>query len=110
MTALHALSAAELGALYRRGELSPLEVARDVIAHVERCEPKLQATYAFDPEGALVMARAAEARFAAGRPLSALDGVPVTIKENIATQGVPLPLGTAATELVPAFVRDLLEP
>ena len=28
--------------------------------------------------------------------------MPVTIKENIATRGVPVPLGTAATELVPA--------
>jgi Asp-tRNA(Asn)/Glu-tRNA(Gln) amidotransferase A subunit family amidase len=31
-----------------------------------------------------------------------LDGVPVTIKENIATQGTPTPLGTAATVLTPA--------
>jgi len=99
---LHDFSAAELGALYRRGELSPVAVARDVIAFVERCEPKLHATYAFDPEGALQMARAAEARFVAKQPLSPLDGVPVTIKENIATRGVPLPLGTAATELLPA--------
>jgi aspartyl-tRNA(Asn)/glutamyl-tRNA(Gln) amidotransferase subunit A len=100
--ALHALSAAELGLRFRRGELSPVDVARDVIAHVERCEPRLHATYAFDPEAALAMARAAEARFLKGLPLSALDGVPVTIKENIATRGVPLPLGTAATELLPA--------
>jgi Asp-tRNA(Asn)/Glu-tRNA(Gln) amidotransferase A subunit family amidase len=100
--ALHDLSAAELGALYRRGELSPVEVARDVIAHVERCEPRLHATWSFDPDTALVMARAAEARFVKGAPLSLLDGVPVTIKENIATKGVALPLGTAATDLVPA--------
>ena len=33
---------------------------------------------------------------ARGEPLAPLDGVPVTIKENIATEGVPLPLGTAA--------------
>jgi Asp-tRNA(Asn)/Glu-tRNA(Gln) amidotransferase A subunit family amidase len=99
---LHELSAAELGALYRRAELSPVEVARAVIAHVERCEPQLHATYAFDPEAALQMARASEARLAAGAPLSLLDGVPVTIKENIATKGVPQPLGTAATELAPA--------
>ncbi|MDE2394355.1 MAG: amidase [Burkholderiales bacterium] len=102
MTALHALSAVELAAAYRRRELSPLEVAQDVIAHVERCEPRLGATWAMDAEGALAMARAAAARFDAGAPLSMLDGVPVTIKENIATKGVALPLGTAATELVPA--------
>ena len=38
----------------------------------------------------------------AGKPQGALDGVPITIKENIATKGVPVPLGTAATDLVPA--------
>ena len=102
MTALHDLSAAELGAAYRRGDLSPVEVAHSVIAHVQRCEPVLHATWAFDPETALAMASASQARFAKGAPLSPLDGVPVTIKENIATKGVPLPLGTAATVLVPA--------
>ena len=37
-----------------------------------------------------------------GEPCGVLDGVPVTLKENIATHGDPTPLGTAATELVPA--------
>ena len=102
MSGLHELGAAELAAAYRQRALSPVEVVRDVIAHVQRCEPQLHATYAFDPEGALVMARAAQARFVSGKSLSMLDGVPVTIKENLATRGVPLPLGTAASELVPA--------
>ena len=75
---------------------------RDVIAHVERWEPHLCATYCFDPEGALQMAHESEARWLRGAPLSPIDGVTVTIKENIATRGVPLPLGTAVTELVPA--------
>jgi Asp-tRNA(Asn)/Glu-tRNA(Gln) amidotransferase A subunit family amidase len=102
-TPLHALDSATLGALYRRGELSPVAVAEAVITQVQRCEPRLCATYAFQPEAALAMARASEARFQQGRPLSALDGVPVTVKENIATQGTPLPLGTAATLLSPAL-------
>jgi Asp-tRNA(Asn)/Glu-tRNA(Gln) amidotransferase A subunit family amidase len=48
------------------------------------------------------MARASERRWLDGEPLGALDGVPAMIKENIATKGVAVPLGTAATELVPA--------
>ncbi|MFN3296682.1 amidase [Caldimonas sp.] len=100
-TALHEFSATELLAAYARGTLSPVEVTRAIIAHIERWEPHLQATYAFDPEAALTMARASEARWRRGEAL-ALDGVPVMIKENIATRGVPTPLGTAATELVPA--------
>ena len=42
------------------------------------------------------------AALARGRPRGPLDGVPVTVKENIATAGIPTPLGTAAAELVPA--------
>ena len=102
MTALHDMSAAALHAAYAGGGLSPVEVAQSVIDHVRRWEPHLQASYAFDPDNALSMARASEARWRRGAPAGALDGVPVTIKENIATRGVPTPLGTAATTLVPA--------
>ena len=102
MAALHALSAAALGRAYRKGELSPVEVALAVLAHIERWEPQLHATWALDADGALAMARASEARWLKGEARGALDGVPVTIKENIATRGVPLPMGSAATELVPA--------
>ena len=102
MAALHALSAAALGDAYRARKLSPVEVMRDVLAHIERWEPHLHATYARDAEAALAAARASAQRFRSGQPLGALDGVPVTLKENIATRGVPLPLGSAATELVSA--------
>ncbi len=43
-----------------------------------------------------------EARWRHGEPKGALDGVPITIKDNIATKGVPVPLGTAASDLTPA--------
>ncbi|HMO44749.1 MAG TPA: amidase [Rubrivivax sp.] len=102
MSGLHDLSAAELLALYAKREASPLEATRAVIAHIEAWEPHLRATYAFDPEGALAQARASEARWLEGQPQGRLDGVPTLLKENIATQGVPMPLGTAATELLPA--------
>jgi Asp-tRNA(Asn)/Glu-tRNA(Gln) amidotransferase A subunit family amidase len=59
---LHELSAAELSALYAAGTASPVEVARAVIAHIGQWEPRLCATYAFDPEVALAMARESEAR------------------------------------------------
>ena len=99
---LHELGAAELAARYGRGELSPLDVTRAVLERIERCEPVLHATWALDAEAALAQARASEARWRRGEPLSMLDGVPATVKENIATAGLPVPLGTAATELVPA--------
>lgn len=101
MSALHEASVAELLALYQRGDASPVDVARALIEHVGRWEPSLQALYAFEPEAVLAQARESEARWRSGTP-RALEGVPVTIKENIATRGTPVPLGTAATELAPA--------
>jgi aspartyl-tRNA(Asn)/glutamyl-tRNA(Gln) amidotransferase subunit A len=100
--ALHELSAQELIAGYRRKDYSPVEVARSVLGHVERWEHRLQALYLLRPELALQQARASETRWLRGAPLGPLDGVPVTLKDNIATQGDPMPLGTAASELGPA--------
>ena len=100
--ALHELSAAQLTAGYRQREFSPVEVIQSVLGHVELWEHRLQALYLLRPEFAVAQARASEARWLRGEPLGPLDGVPVTLKDNIATQGDPMPLGTAATELAPA--------
>ncbi|RYF27636.1 MAG: amidase [Comamonadaceae bacterium] len=102
MTALHDLPAHELLAAYRQRQLSPVEVTQAVLEHVARWEPHLQATYLLRPDAALAQARASEARWLRGTPQGLLDGVPATLKENIATEGDPTPLGTAATELQPA--------
>jgi aspartyl-tRNA(Asn)/glutamyl-tRNA(Gln) amidotransferase subunit A len=98
MAAIHELSASWLVARYRRRELSPVEAVAGSFARIDAWEPKLNAMYRLDREGALAQARAAEARWRAGKPLSLLDGVPVTIKENIATRGDPAPIGTRANE------------
>ena len=101
--ALHELSAPALVELYRRREASPVEVARSVLGHVERWEHKLQALFLLRPDLVMEQARASEARWLKGQPLGLIDGVPVTIKDNIATQGDPMPLGTAAVDLTPAL-------
>ncbi|MGE4243879.1 amidase [Ramlibacter sp.] len=100
--ALHELGATELVASYRRGEVSPVDVARSVLGHAERWEQHLHALFLLRPEAVLAQARESEARWRRGEPRGPIDGVPVTIKDNIATQGDPTPLGTAATQLVPA--------
>ena len=102
MSDLHALEASALGPLYARGECSPVEVTQAVLAQMQACEPVLRATWATDEQAALAMARASEQRWQRGQALGPLDGVPVTLKENIATQGVATPLGCAATVLTPA--------
>jgi aspartyl-tRNA(Asn)/glutamyl-tRNA(Gln) amidotransferase subunit A len=100
--ALHELPAPELIDGYRRRAFSPVEVTRSVLGHVERWEHYLQALFLLRPEAALEQARASENRWLRGAPMGPLDGVPLTLKDNIATQGDPTPLGTAASEPVPA--------
>jgi aspartyl-tRNA(Asn)/glutamyl-tRNA(Gln) amidotransferase subunit A len=101
MTELHDLSAVELLSAYRAKKISPSEVFADVEKHIARWEPHIKALYAYDPDSARREAAASSERWAKGTPSGALDGVPVTVKENIASKGVPMPLGTAATALTP---------
>jgi aspartyl-tRNA(Asn)/glutamyl-tRNA(Gln) amidotransferase subunit A len=100
--ALHDRSAVDLIAGFSAGQFSPMEVLEDVLAHAAVWEPHIKALYAFDPESARAAARASTARWQKREPIGPLDGVPVTIKDNIATRGVPVSLGTAVTRLVPA--------
>jgi aspartyl-tRNA(Asn)/glutamyl-tRNA(Gln) amidotransferase subunit A len=102
VTSLHDLSAVDLIAGFRAKQFSPTEVLEDVLAHIAAWEPHIKALYAFDPDGARATAKASTDRWQKGEPAGPLDGVPTTIKENIATKGVPVPLGAATTKLVPA--------
>jgi aspartyl-tRNA(Asn)/glutamyl-tRNA(Gln) amidotransferase subunit A len=101
MSELADLTAVDLLTLYRDKAVSPVEVVAAVLARIEALEPVLNATWALDAEGALDQAQASEARWVRGEPAGPLDGVPVTIKELIATRGVAKPLGSAVTDLHP---------
>ncbi len=102
LQALHDLSAHALIEAYRKRDLSPVEVARSLLDHLARWEPHLHASYLLRPELTLKQASESEARWRRGAPCGPLDGVPVTIKDNIATEGDPVPLGTLAVDLAPA--------
>src|ERR1700681_2086701 len=102
MTAIHDLSADALSSGYRTRSVSPVEAVRAALARIEAWEGKINAMYAVDAAGALAQAAKSEARWRTGEPLSALDGVPITIKDNIAVKGISTPVGTAAGDLTPA--------
>jgi aspartyl-tRNA(Asn)/glutamyl-tRNA(Gln) amidotransferase subunit A len=102
VTSLHDLSAVDLIAGYKARQFSPSEVLEDVLSHVAAWEPHIKALYLFDPDSARKAAKASTERWDKDEPHGALDGVPVTIKDNIATKGQPVPLGAASVALVPA--------
>ena len=104
ITSLHDLSAVDLIAGYKTRQFTPSELIEDLLAHVAAWEPHIKALYLLDPGGARATARASTIRWHNGEPAGCLDGVPVTIKDNIATKGQPVPLGAASAPLTPSPV------
>ncbi len=104
------LTATELVAAYADGSLSPVDVLDDVAALIERREPELNAFWRLDLDGARVAAEASAARWRAGEPVGPIDGVPVTVKENLARAGVPMPAGNAGvTPTIPSRSAPVVE-
>ena len=87
----------QLAAAYRSGTLSPLTVVQAMFARIARVNPRLAAYYALDEAGALQAARASESRHRDGTAKSALDGVPVAIKDHIDVAGMASPRGMSLT-------------
>lgn len=94
------LSAVDLVAGYRSGTLSPVAVHDAVRAQIEAHEPVINAFWRRDPHASRMAAQASERRWRSGAPLGPIDGVPVTLKENIARVGVPMISGCAAVSPV----------
>jgi aspartyl-tRNA(Asn)/glutamyl-tRNA(Gln) amidotransferase subunit A len=96
MTAAWELSAVELAARFRDGSLSPPEVLTDCLARLEAVNPAVNAVIARRDAAALVEAQESALRHAQGRPLSPLDGVPITVKDSLYTRDLPTTWGTPA--------------
>lgn len=96
--ALGRRSAAELADLLARREVSAVELKEDFLATHARLNPLLNAIVAVDPDAAHRQARDSDARAAAGQRLGALDGIPVTVKDNIFVAGLPATWGSRLYE------------
>ena len=91
--------ATKLTAMIRRGAVSPLEVVQAVLARIERVNPRLNAYCTVAAEQALAAARTATAatRRRSAR-LGSLHGVPVSIKDLTATNGIRTTWGSKIHE------------
>jgi aspartyl-tRNA(Asn)/glutamyl-tRNA(Gln) amidotransferase subunit A len=81
------LTATQLVAAYRRGDLSPVEATRAFLTRCEQADPHVGAWRFLDVPGALEMARRSEERYRHLAPLGPLDGVPLAIKDDLAVKG-----------------------
>ncbi len=70
MTDLHTLTAAELLAQFASRQLAPIDYYDQLLAHIDRWEPQINALYAFDPQQVRQQAQASTERWNKGQPLS----------------------------------------
>ncbi len=91
-----------LAAAYRADPALPVTVAERELARIAALEPSLHAFQLVDRAGAMAAAEASAARWRSGQPLGALDGVPLTIKDNIDVAGLPTRHGSLTTPEGPA--------
>jgi aspartyl-tRNA(Asn)/glutamyl-tRNA(Gln) amidotransferase subunit A len=88
------LDAAAQSALLDAREITPLQLLDQSLARLDAFEPVLNAFTHVDRDGALAAAKAATARQAAGARLGPLDGIPVSVKDNIFVAGIPARWGS----------------
>ncbi|MGH6954344.1 MAG: amidase [Alphaproteobacteria bacterium] len=91
---LATMSATEAAAAIRGGRIASEELVRASLARIGERESQVKAWTFLDPELALAQARAADRARRDGRPLGALHGVPVGIKDIFDTADMPTENGS----------------
>lgn len=83
------------------GEYRSVDLTRACLDRIAACEGQIGAFLTLDPEGAMHAAEESDARRAAGKCRSLLDGIPWAIKDNFCTRGLRT---TAASRMLADFV------
>ena len=97
----------EIGKLFRKRKLSPVELTKLMLARIERLDPKLNAYITVTSELALAQAKKSESELFAPRSRKGhrdrgpLHGVPISLKDNIYTKGIRT---TAGSRILKDFI------
>jgi aspartyl-tRNA(Asn)/glutamyl-tRNA(Gln) amidotransferase subunit A len=84
-----------------RKERSAVEIAQESLNQIQVLEPQLHSFLHVTPDRALEQAKQVDAKIAAGEDIGLLAGIPIGIKDNLCTQGVPT---TCASNILQNFV------
>ncbi|WP_410820640.1 Asp-tRNA(Asn)/Glu-tRNA(Gln) amidotransferase subunit GatA [Micromonospora sp. 050-3] len=98
MSDLIKMTATEIASLVAGGETSAVEVTQAHLDRIAAVDDRVHAFLHVDTDGALAAARAVDERRAAGEELGPLAGVPVAVKDVLATRGIPTTVGSKILE------------
>ena len=94
---------AELAPRIRSGEVSPVELTEAALSHAEALQPVLNTFITLLSDQAMAQAREEEAAISRGEYKGPLQGIPIGLKDNLATAGIRTTLGT---KVLADFVPD----
>jgi aspartyl-tRNA(Asn)/glutamyl-tRNA(Gln) amidotransferase subunit A len=105
----HRLTIHEAHDLLSKREVSAVELTESVLAHIDGRDSKIGAYITVTPEVALEQARRADERLASGGA-GPLTGIPITIKDNMCTEGVRTTCGSRILEnFVPPYSATIVD-
>jgi aspartyl-tRNA(Asn)/glutamyl-tRNA(Gln) amidotransferase subunit A len=100
------MTSTELLAAYAARELSPVEATKDALDRIAGHDSRVNAFCLVDADRALAAARESERRWAAGSPRGLLDGVPVSVKDLLLTEGWPTLRGSTLVDAGQDWTED----
>lgn len=108
-TELAFASIEEIGKLFRKRKLSPVELTKVILARIEKLNPKINAYITVTADVALAQAKKARVELSAARGRKGardrgpLHGIPISLKDNIHTAGTRT---TAGSKILKDFVPE----
>ena len=83
---------------------SAVEITTETLQRIETLEPKLHSFLCVTADNAIASAEKVDAKIAAGETIGLLEGIPIGIKDNLCTRGIPTTCGSRILEgFVPAY-------
>jgi aspartyl-tRNA(Asn)/glutamyl-tRNA(Gln) amidotransferase subunit A len=107
MTQLWQLGAAALRAGYEAGDFSPVDALESCLRRIRACDGFVHAFLCIDEPGARAAAQESAQRWRDKRALGPLDGVPVSLKDNLHARGLPTTWGSRLLDATPQRADEL---